>query len=158
MMNSMRDWWQARAPRERTLLAVLGVLIAATLLWLGLWRPITSGLEAGWVRQGEATDRAAAINGRLAALKLSGERKANPGVPLGQRVTQSVSEAGFTLDRAAPQGADGLAITIASARSSALLGWLARLESAGVIVETISIAPGAATGVVSVQAVLRESR
>jgi general secretion pathway protein M len=158
MMNNMRDWWQARAPRERTLLTVLGLLVAATLLWLGLWRPVTSGLEAGWVRQGEATDRAAAVNARLAALRLAGERKANAGVPLGQRVTQSASEAGFTLDRAAAQGGDSIAITIASARSSALLGWLARLESTGVIVETISVAPGAATGVVSVQAVLRESR
>lgn len=158
MMSALRNWWLERAPRERKLLAVLGILLAGTILWLGLWRPLTGGLADGWLRQGEAVDRAAAIDARLAALKGTSARGQTAGAPLAQRLTQGAGEAGLTLDRATAQGNDGMAITIATAQPRALLGWIGRLEADGVLVETISIAPGANAGTVSVQAVLREAR
>lgn len=158
MMREWQNWWLARAPRERALLAVLGALVAGILLWLGVWRPLSNGLSEGWLRQGEAVDRAAAIDARLAALQRAPAERRGADAPLSQRLTQSASEAGLTLDRATAQGTDGMAITIAAARSGALLGWLARLEAQGVIVETVSMAPGATAGSLSVQAVLREAR
>ncbi len=157
MMANLREWWRERSERERMLLGVLGALLGATLLWLAVWRPLAGGQDNGWARLGEAVDRAAAIDTRLAQLRTAPRaRGEGAGAPLAQRLTQGAAEAGLTLDRATAQGADGMAVTIASARSGALLGWLGRLEAGGVMVETISIAPAPTAGALSVQAVLRE--
>ena len=75
-------------------------------------------------------------------------------MPLDQFIGQSAGEAGLTLERAQPQGADRLDLAIASVRPVALFSWLAALEAQGVRVETMSARPSPTAGSVSVQAVL----
>ncbi len=49
-----------------------------------------------------------------------------------------------------------MSVSIASARTGALLDWLSRLEAAGVGVQTINIVPGTTDGTVAMQAVFQE--
>ena len=155
-MASLRHWWNAHSETERRFMALLGCAILVILLWLGVWRPIDRALAAGWERQRAALDRHASARAKVEALRRLPAIAPGARAPIDQLVGQSAAEAGFTLDRAAAQGEGRMAVTIGSARMPALMGWLAGLEGKGVLVETISIAPGATEGTVAVQSVLRE--
>ena len=45
-MQAALTWWQGRDAREQRLLAVLGVLLAAMLLWLAILRPLAAFRES----------------------------------------------------------------------------------------------------------------
>jgi general secretion pathway protein M len=159
MFQGMRTWWANHSEGERRLMAVLAVLILAVFLWLGVWRPIDSGLAAGWERQGAALDRYAAVRAKVAELQ---KKPAQGGqanrAPIDQFIGQSAAEAGFTLDRATAQGQGRMSVSMGSARVGPLLQWISTLERAGISVQTISIAPGATEGAVAMQAVFQEAR
>ncbi|MCE7797497.1 type II secretion system protein M [Sphingobium sufflavum] len=153
-MTALKQWWSGLSGRERRLVTIMLLLVGGLVLWLGVWRPVEAGIASGWARYGAAVDANASVRARLRLIR----RASGTGVvaPIGQSVAQTASEAGLTLDRSAAQGAGQMAVTIASARASAALAWLAGLEARGIIVETISMTPGATPGTVAVQAVLRE--
>lgn len=158
MIETMANWWRGHAPGERRLMMALGIAVALVVLWLGIWRPVTLGLEAGWARQSAALDRNALVRGEVETLRhlpASTQSTARPAID--QYVGQTAAEAGFTLDQSSPQGAGRITINIAAARMGPLLSWLARLEASGIGVRTISIVPGASEGTVAVQALLEES-
>ena len=158
-MQGLRNWWVNHSLGERRFMAGLGIVILIVILWLGIWRPVNDGIDAGWARQGAALDRYAAVRARVAELRRPpGEQAPATRVPLDQLVGQSAAEAGFTLDRASQQGEGRLSVNIASARSGPLLQWIAGLEAAGIIVQSISIVPGASEGTVTMQAVFQEGQ
>ena len=70
-------------------------------------------------------------------------------------MSQSAAEAGFTLDRVGASGT-GRSVSIASAKTGALLSWLSQIEATGVAVQSISIVPGQTPGTVAVQAVFQD--
>jgi len=157
MMDAVRIWWHNHSAGERRLMAALGIIALVIFLWLGVWRPVSSGLESGWERQGAALDRYASVRAKVAELRRRPARKPQADrLPIDQRIGQSAAEAGFTLDRATQQGAGRISVNIASARAGPLLEWIAGLEQAGVTVQTISIVPGAMEGTVAMQAVFQE--
>ncbi|WP_336960042.1 type II secretion system protein M [Sphingobium aquiterrae] len=156
MTASFKSWWAERNPRERVLVAVAGLLLAIVILWLGVARPVESGIRSAVEAHDIALDRNAAIRSRVAVLK--GVPRAPSGASLGpidQFIGQSAGEAGFTLERNQPQGAGRVEIAIASARPRALFGWLAALEGQGLSVETLTVQPSPSGGTVSVQATLK---
>jgi len=158
MLAAFQAWWDNHGTGEKRLMAALAFVALVIFLWLGIWRPITGGLAAGWERQSLALDRYASVRARVADLKRRPPaRQQGERVPLDQLIGQSAAEAGFTLDRATQQGEGRIAANIASARVGPLLGWIAGLEQAGVTVQTISIVPGATQGTVAVQAVFVEA-
>lgn len=158
-MSGLRTWWAGLNGRERRLVTLMLVLAGGIFLWLGVWRPVRSGLESGQARYAVAVETNASVRAKLAMLKTSpsgGRDKA--GGPIDQLIAQSAAEAGLTLDRSAAQGAGRIGITIGSARAGALLGWLTRLEARGIGVETLSMTPGTTPGTVVVQVVLTGAR
>jgi general secretion pathway protein M len=157
-MSGLRTWWASLNNRERRLVTLMLVLAGAVFLWLGIWRPLRSGLEGGRARYAAAVDTNASVRAKLAMLKaLPASPKGSAGAA-DQIIAQSAAEAGLTLDRSASQGAGRIGITINSARAGALLGWLAQLEGRGIAVETMSMTPGTTPGTVVVQAVLTGAR
>lgn len=157
MMLRLRARWVMLSARERVLILVMLALLAVTVLWLAVVRPVEDGLARARADHVVAVDRA----GRIAALAAALKRA--PGSPprlegaLEQVVAQSAGEAGFTLDSANPAGTDRMTIAIGAARPAALFGWLAALEARGIGVETIIVDP-AANGTVSARATLRAGR
>ncbi len=155
MIARARFWWEARSSRERVLLGVLGALLAALVLWVGVIGPIDRARAAAVAR----LELAANDRGRVAAVAstLAAARRVAPATlsgPLPAVIGKTAEAAGFTLSRIDPQGADRVTIAISSARSPALFAWLADLERQGILVERISLRP-AADATLSVEGVLR---
>jgi len=153
MTESLKHWWNGRAPRERLLLAIMLALLAAVAGWLGVLRPLESGLRGAMRANAEAAERHADVARKVDWLKGGQDRaaRAPSSLPVDQIVGQSAGEAGFTLDRVQAQGRDRVDITIATARPTALLGWIAALEGQGIAVDKALISPSGATGTVSAQ-------
>lgn len=158
MFQGIRSWWANHSHGEQRFMTVLGIIIAIVFLWLGIWRPLNSGIAAGWERQGAALDRYASVRSKVAELqKRPAQRRQANRVPIEQFIGQSAAEAGFTLDRATQQGQGRISINIASAKVGPLFQWISTLEGAGISVQTISIAPGGTEGAVAMQGVFQEA-
>ena len=155
MIQSLKLWWQERSLRERHMLSVMFVLIAIVVIWLGIYRPVASGLVAARADHAEALDRNAAIRMRLAALKRPLPPRVAVVGPLATRIETEASEAGFSLTRNAAAAPGRTDIAIGAARPTALFGWIGRLETQGVTVELLTVTP-AAGGTVSAQISLVE--
>jgi len=153
MTESFRHWWNGRAPRERLLLAIMLALLAVVVGWLGVVRPLESGLRGAVRANVEASERHADVARKVDWLKQGEGRtaRAPSSLPVDQIVGQSAGEVGFTLDRVEAQGRDRVDIAIASARSTALLGWIAALEAQGIAIDKALISPSGVTGTVSAQ-------
>lgn len=131
------DWWRARSLREQRLLLAMFALLAVTILWLGLYRPIQNALSAARerhheavIRLGEARAQADALRGLKGLARVSG--------PLAAVVTQAASDAGFANAAVSPQGERRVSISIPSARPAPFFSWIAGLETRGIVVEHLS--------------------
>ena len=157
-MSRIRDWWIALTLREKRLIGVMLVLVGALLVWLGVVRPISDGLVRARADHVIAMDRAGRIAAAVAALRDAPQRTAPPlDAALDQIVSQSAGEAGFTIDSSNPVGPDRVTLAIGSARATALFAWLGALERRGIVVETITIQPGA-NATVSARLLLKVAR
>lgn len=156
-MNEMRHWWAGLSQRERMLIGVMGVLIAIVAIWLGIARPVESGLQSAREAQAAALDRNVAMRAKVKALQAPQTPAAGAAGPLDQMIGQSAGDAGFTLERVQAQGENRAEIAIASARPTALFGWLAAIEGQGVVVESLTVQPSTTTGTLTVRAVLKKS-
>lgn len=142
MIANAKERWSALSGREKGFVAVMLVLLAGVLLWLGVVRPVTRGLDAARGRQAAALDRYAAIKARVDALKsLAGNRPPRIDAPLAQLIGSSAAERGFTLERNQDLGNGRVSVAVGSGRPAAVFGWIAELEASGVRVETLSARP-----------------
>ena len=157
-MTRLRDWWIALTLREKRLIGVMLILLAILFVWLAIIRPVTDGLARARADHVIATDRAGRIAASVDALR-NAPRRSVPALDgaLDQVVAQSAGEAGFTIDSSNPVGPDRVTLAIGSARAAALFAWLAGLEARGIVVETITIQPGA-NATVSARLLLKVAR
>lgn len=157
-MTALREWFAGRAVRERRLIALMGLVALFVLGWLLVIRPLLDAEAAGRERYAASIERLGAVRERMAALAATDGRRVAGARAIGAVdlfVAQSAAEAGFTLDRNAPAGADRTDVAIATAKPTAVLGWLNGLEERGVAVDQLSIRPAAVAGTVALTASLR---
>ena len=134
-------WWDGRTPRERRMLAVMAVLLAAVLAWLTVVRPaLTWRAEAAHQRALAEADLAFV----RAGLGQLAPRRAGTPVPvdaggLEPLVLQTAEAAGLTVTTGMdPSGR--LGFRIANGSSAAVFGWLAGLQTAhGVEVVSLGV-------------------
>lgn len=138
MKAQFLDWWRARSLREQRLLLVMFALLAVTILWLGIYRPLQGALSAARERHQQAVVMLGEARAQAAALRQSSAAEALPPGPLAPVVTQAANEAGFANAAVAPQGDRRVSISIPSARPTAVLGWIATLETRGIVVERLT--------------------
>lgn len=130
------SWWRDRSVREQRMLLVMGALLAVTILWLGIYRPLQNGLSNARERHQAAVVRLGEVRAQAQALR--GGRATAPAGPLAELVTRSAAEAGFANATVAPQGDRRASVSIPSARPGPMMGWVAGLEAQGVVVERFS--------------------
>lgn len=132
-------WWEGRTLREQRMLAVMGLILLALMIWLAVVRPAWAWRDAA------ADERARAENGlvlaRQAATRLAvttGQR--SPDI---QPAVQAASDAvGVTpVMGMAPDG--GLGFTLADVQTAAAFGWLAALHENGVEATGLSVVENA---------------
>jgi type II secretory pathway component PulM len=71
---SFSQWWSAKAPRERRLLAALLGIAVATVLWMWLWQPMVRDIAAMRIAQGPTA--AALVDARQAVEEMAGLTRA----------------------------------------------------------------------------------
>ncbi|WP_374942805.1 type II secretion system protein GspM [Sphingomonas sp.] len=137
-MSGVRAWFATRSLRERRLLLVAAALAALTLLWGGIVLPVRDALSSARERHADAVDRLGATIARVDRLNAVRRRPPVTG-DLTEIVRAEAADAGFALATADADGAGRVRATIQSARPGALAGWLARLESRGVLVDAATL-------------------
>lgn len=138
MSHGLLDWFKGRSLREQRLLLVMFALLAVTILWLGIYRPIDGALSAARARHADAVVRLGETRAKVAALKGLPRAGGAPAGPLATLIAADATAAGFTAATVTPQGDRRATVTIPSARPAAAFGWIARLEARGIVVERLS--------------------
>ena len=142
--------------RERGLLGIGGITVAAALGWTLLWQPLSR-------ERGALSDRIAAARTVLVALDTYPEGTAAAPAPVQEapiatRVTRSAEAAGVALTRIEPAG-DGLAALVDEASFDAVIGWIADMEATGGLrLRAIEIGRRPVPGVVSARLDLETAR
>jgi len=139
MKAVFRAWWELRTVREQRLLLAMAALLALTLAWLLVVRPLDNGLADARERHARAVLDLAAARGqaeRIAFLEKDGPLP--PEAPLATAVGQRAAQAGFAEARVTPDGAARVTVAIDAARAQALFGFLAGMERDGLIVERLT--------------------
>ena len=140
MTEAARNWFVALSRREQVLVGIAVVLALGVIAFFGVYRPLY-GLATDAKRSFyEATMQAGRIEAKAQALSMPANRRPAAEIAaLNLLLASEAAERGFTLDSNSPQGASRAEIAIGSARSTALLSWLADLERRGVVPETLVI-------------------
>ena len=132
-------WWRERSLREQRMLLVMFALLAVTILWVGIYRPVQAALSAARERHQQAVVALGEARAQADALGQFG--KAGPAIAAGAlapAVAQAANEAGFANATVAPQGDRRVSISIPSARPAPVLQWVASLEARGIVVERLT--------------------
>ena len=141
MTDRLRLWFAARSLREKRLLIVMVALAAITLFWALIIRPVNDALSNARERHQNAVIRLAETQARVKAVAaIQQQNPAAIGAPLDAIIRDRANEAGFALTSVNADGPNRVQIAIATARPGALFGWIAQLESAGIIVESLATA------------------
>jgi general secretion pathway protein M len=129
IVGELRQAWDGRTRREQRMLAVMALLVAAVVLWLGVVRPITQRRDAAARDRVRAESELAQV--RVAIARLA---PAKPGQSptdaqgLEPVVRQSAGAAGLEITTG--MDASGrLGFSAPRAPSAAVFGWLAALET-----------------------------
>jgi len=139
MIERLRLWFAARSRREQYLLVVMVVLAAVTFVWAGIIRPVTDGLSSARERHADAVIRLAETQMRVKEVEgLLRNRPAALEAQLDSVIRDRANEAGFALASVSLDGPNRVQITIATARPGPLFGWVAGLESSGILVDSLS--------------------
>lgn len=118
------SWWQARSPRERSLLTGLAVLLGALLLVYGVVKPIQGARAEALadIRTYETLNARIRAAGTLSAVK----PQRRTGAP-GAIATQSAAAFGVALTTTPSAG--GTQVTVGDASYDSLVRWLADMTT-----------------------------
>lgn len=135
-MSGWRAWFDGRSLREKRLILVMLALLALTLVWLVVIRPISDALASERGRHADAVIRLGETRAAVAALRgLERDRPAPLTGRFADAVRARAADAGFALATLDEDGSNRVRVSIASARPAVLVPWLARLEAAGILVD-----------------------
>ena len=148
-----RDWWNAREPRERRVLAIGGAAAAVLLVWALVWHPLSraradlrlrvAAQQADLAEMRVQAVRAQQLRGQGARAKV--ERQGKSLLALADATARS-GGLGDALKRVEPAGAKTVKVAFESARFDALVGWIEAL-AAGYGVEAVELSVDRADGV-----------
>lgn len=138
MIARLKGWYSGRSPREQRLLGIMMAFLIIVIGWLGVLRPLDTGLAQARAEQELAIIRLERVRSDALALEAGGTAATDSAQAL---VSRLADQAGFSPTRLDP-GAEGRVLTgLASAKPVALTRWLEALDAQGVFVEQISIRP-----------------
>jgi len=147
-------WYATRERSEQRIVLALGAVTVLTVLWLGIWKPVSDWREVehnrfgnaqatlDWMRANEARARELAEVGSTQG----GERSL---IPL---ITRSAEVQGLTLTRLQPEASGAVSVVLQAQPFNEVVRWLHQLEqNNGVIVARIAFDADANPGFVNAQ-------
>ncbi len=139
-MIGLRAWFDGRALREKRLILVMLALLALTLVWFGVIRPLGDALSSARERHADAVIRLGETQARVAAIRDIDRHRPPPLTgTFADAIRARAADAGFALASLDEDGANRVRVSIQSARPAALVPWVARLETAGILVDTVEL-------------------
>ena len=139
-MSSLRAWFDSRALREKRLILVMVALLALTIVWYGLIRPLGDGLSDARARHADAVIRLGETQASVAAIRDIDRHRPPPLTgTFADAIRARAADAGFALTSLDEDGSNRVRVSIQSARPAALVPWLARLENAGILVDAATL-------------------
>lgn len=162
-MNAINAWWRGREPRERIVLALGIVAVAAMLLWAFAWKPLDERRDA----MIESNARLAADLASMRALAARAGTAGGSGDAARERAGQSLlaladaglREAGLgaSLRRIEPAGDGRVRLRLEAVAFDPLAAWLEQLARRhGVLVAEIAATRTDYAGQVDVQLVIED--
>ncbi len=142
MIDGIKSWWSDRSARERRLIGIMVILLIPVMFWYAVITPVRSALVSAKIRHDAAVEALGRVNAKADILKKL--EQSPPQVlagPLQSVIAQSATDAGFSLTKSEPTANDGVAISLAAAKSAAFFQWVDGLEGQGLFVEQASIRP-----------------
>jgi general secretion pathway protein M len=144
-LTQLQEWFRSLAPRERLLVSVGGIVVAITILYLGIWEPLSkahSKREQDLAASQGLAQRLEAIAVVVQKSQSSGGAVINTGASLLSTVDQ-VSKAGTLgkpLTRIQPEGDHEVKVWIDGVSFEALVRWISELEGRyGISVQTADL-------------------
>lgn len=145
-ITQLQEWFRGLAPRERLLVSVGGVVVAITILYLGIWEPLN---KAHSKREADlAAAQVLAQRLEVIAATVQGSR-AGGGAPVidsGASLLSAVDQAskggtlGKPLSRIQPEGDSEVKVWIDGVNFEALIRWISELEGRyGISIRTADI-------------------
>ncbi|MEQ8484102.1 MAG: type II secretion system protein M [Pseudomonadales bacterium] len=147
-------WYAGREPGEQRVIAALALALALTIIWLGIWKPVSdwratehnryqnAQAELDWLRANEARARAVAGSGAGGG----GQRALLP------VVTRTAEAQGISLNRFQPESSGAISVSVQAQPFNDLLRWLAQLEeNNGVSVQRLTVDAEGRPGMVNAQ-------
>jgi general secretion pathway protein M len=151
-------WYAEREPSEQRVVVVVMAAVAVTVLWLGVWKPISDWrtLEHNryqnaqslldWVQANEGRAREVARGGG----KDGGNRSLLP------LVTRSADAQGIRINRLQPESNAVVSVVIQAQPFNEVLSWLHQLQANnGISVQRVSIDAEGTSGLINAQIRLR---
>lgn len=148
-------WYYGREPNEQRIIAGLALVVALTLAWLLMWKPISdwrtvahnryqnAQAQLDWVRANESRARAVARSGTAAS---GGERSLLP------VITRSAQAQGIEVNRLQPESNGVVSVSIQGQPFNDLLEWLHQLEeNNGVTILRLAVDAEERPGMVNAQ-------
>lgn len=139
LMSQAAAWWDGRTVREQRMLAVMGLAIAAVLVWLLVVRPV-------WAWRADAADARVVAEADLALVQAAGGRLSPAAAPGDVDVAAVVAEVGSMTGLTPVMGmsADGgLGFSLTNVSSTAAFGWLAALQDRKVQATALNVVENA---------------
>ncbi|WP_353205525.1 type II secretion system protein GspM [Sphingomonas sp.] len=138
MTEQLLTWYRARTQREQYMVLGAGVAVLLAFAYF-LIVPLSDALASAKARHADAVIALGETQARVDAVKaLQADRAAPLEAPLESIIRARANDAGFALTTVTPQGGDSVQIAIASARPGALIGWIAGLESSGMLIDRLA--------------------
>lgn len=152
--SSAGRWYASREPGEqRIVLALVGV-VALSVLWLGVWKPVSDwrAMEHNRYQNAQADlDWVRANESRARTLAGSGESSGGPRslLPI---ITRSAEAQGIQVNRLQPEGSGAVSVAVQGQPFNELVRWLHQLEeNNGVTVQRLAVDAEGRPGIVNAQ-------
>lgn len=125
MSGPWREWWRARAPRERLMLWVMLLAMAGFVGWFAVLAPLSRFAAGAADRRVAATALLAEVRAARAGLAAFTETRPlhDPGAPLEALLAHTAGAAGVALSNQSRDG-NRLTIGIDAVAAPALVAWL----------------------------------
>jgi general secretion pathway protein M len=147
-------WYAGREPSEQRIVLILGAVIAVTVLWLAVWKPVSdwravahnryqiAQADLDWLRANE--NRARAVSGSAGA--------AGPARSLVRIIPLSAEAQGIKINRLQPESNDVLSVSLQGQPFNDVIRWIHQLEvNNGVTVQRLTVDAEGRPGLVNAQ-------
>lgn len=133
-------WWEGRTRRERILLGLMAVLLAAVIAWYGVIAPIGAWKTDAAERRVEAASDLQSVEADIVRLNAAASQApAGTGEPIEPLLIRTAQTAGLSIDRQQAEADGAQTVWLQSAPSQVVFGWIAELEQVhGVTVANIT--------------------